>query len=60
MAGLVPAIDVLDTVIPREGGGCSTLRLPGKSTGVSGILDHPLSRAMTVEHAAVASRFQNA
>jgi hypothetical protein len=35
-------------VIPREGGVSSTPRLLGSIAGVSGILDHPLSRMMTV------------
>ena len=34
-------------VIPRESGGSSTPRLHGSIAGVSGILDHPLSRVMT-------------
>jgi hypothetical protein len=34
-------------VIPRECGGSSTPRLIGSIAGVSGILDRPLSRAMT-------------
>src|ERR1700730_1865566 len=35
-------------VIPRDSGVSSTLRRFGVSTQVSGILDHPLSRVMTV------------
>jgi hypothetical protein len=40
-------------VMPREGGASSTPRLHGSIAGVSGILDHPLSRVMT-------ARFQTA
>ena len=43
-------------VIPREGGGSSTPRLLGSITAVSGILDRPPSRTMTVEYEAAISR----
>ena len=44
------------TVIPRAGGGSSTPRLIGSIIDVSGILDHPPSRAMTTEYDFAISR----
>ena len=44
------------TVVPREGGGSSTPRLLGSIIGVSGILDRPPSRTMTVEYDFAISR----
>src|SRR4051794_14855659 len=43
-------------IIPREGGVSSTPRLFGSITAVSGILDRPPSRVMTVECEAAISR----
>jgi hypothetical protein len=43
-------------VVPRGGGGSSTLRLIGSITAVSGILDHPPSRVMTGEYVSAFSR----
>jgi hypothetical protein len=44
------------TVMPREGGASSTLRLIGSIISVSGILDHPPSRVMTAERGTAFSR----
>jgi hypothetical protein len=41
--------DGVTVVIPRAGGGSSMPRLIDSIISVSGILDHPLSRAMTAE-----------
>src|SRR4030095_11486633 len=43
-------------VMPREGGASSTPRLLGSITDVSGILDRPPSRTMTMEYAFAISR----
>jgi hypothetical protein len=46
--------------MPRESGASSTPRLFDSIAGVSGILDHPLSRMMTAAGYAADSNFQTA
>src|ERR1700720_4067709 len=54
LSSLFPQLPLAHPVFPRESGGSSTPRLHGSITAVSGMLDRPFSRAMTVRRAGTA------